>query len=138
MNRTVRVLVIDDSAMVREILKHGLSLDPDIEVIGTAADPYIARDKIVELRPDVLTLDVEMPKMDGVEFLRRLMPQYPLPVVMVSALTQRGKKITLEAMEAGAVDFVTKPSTDIARGLNQMLAELRNKVKIASTANVSF
>jgi two-component system chemotaxis response regulator CheB len=84
-----------------------------------------------------MTLDVEMPRMDGVEFLRRLMPQYPLPVVMVSALTQHGKQITLEALDAGAVDFVTKPSTDVARGLTDMLLELRTKVKIASTANVS-
>ena len=105
--------MVDDSAMVREILSQGLELDPDIDVVGSASDPYFARDKIVELRPDVLTLDVEMPKMDGVEFLRRLMPQYPLPTVMVSSLTERGKEITLQALEAGAVDFVTKPSTDI-------------------------
>lgn len=123
--------------MVREILRRGLAMDPEIEVVGQATDPYAARDKIVELRPDVLTLDVEMPKMDGVEFLRRLMPQHPLPVVMVSALTQRGKKITLEALEAGAVDFVTKPSSDVARGLNEMLDDLRAKVKAAASVNVS-
>lgn len=137
MGRPVRVLVVDDSALVREILTQGLAMDPGIEVVGAAPDPYAARDRIVELAPDVLTLDVEMPRMDGVEFLRRLMPQYPLPVVMVSALTERGKQITLEALEAGAVDFVTKPSTDVARGLQGMLMELRTKVKIASTANVS-
>jgi len=137
LTKTVRVLVVDDSAMVREILSRGLELDPNIEVVGSASDPYFARDKILELRPDVVTLDVEMPKMDGVEFLRRLMPQYPLPVVMVSSLTERGKEITLQALEAGAVDFVTKPSTDIARGLNDMLNDLRSKVKIASRANVS-
>ncbi len=123
--------------MVREILRRGLAMDPEIEVVGQAADPYAARDKIVELRPDVLTLDVEMPKMDGVEFLRRLMPQHPLPVIMVSALTQRGKRITLEALEAGAVDFVTKPGSDVARGLNGMLDELRAKVKAAASVNVS-
>jgi two-component system, chemotaxis family, protein-glutamate methylesterase/glutaminase len=137
MKKKIRVLVIDDSALVREVLKRGLSLDPDIEVVGSAADPYAARDKIVELAPDVLTLDVEMPRMDGVEFLKRLMPQYPLPVLMVSALTQKGKQITMEALEAGAVDFVSKPSTDVARGINDMITELREKVKIASTANVS-
>jgi two-component system chemotaxis response regulator CheB len=131
------VLVVDDSALVREVLARGLSMDQDIEVVGTAADPYVARDRIVQLKPDVLTLDVEMPRMDGVEFLRRLMPQYPLPVLMVSALTQKGKQITLEALEAGAVDFVTKPSTDVARGLGEMIAELRAKVKEVSTANVS-
>lgn len=137
MKRRIRVLVIDDSALVREVLSRGLSLDPEIEVVGSASDPYIARDKILQLSPDVLTLDVEMPRMDGVEFLRKLMPQYPLPVLMVSALTQEGKQITLEALEAGAVDFVTKPTTDVARGLNEMLKELRAKVKIASQANVS-
>jgi len=136
-NGRVRVLVVDDSAMVREILSRGLALDPVIEVVGTAGDPYAARDKILALNPNVLTLDVEMPRMDGVEFLRRLMPQHPLPVLMVSALTQAGKRITLEALEAGAVDFVAKPSTDVARGLNEMLAELRAKVKMAATVNVS-
>jgi two-component system, chemotaxis family, protein-glutamate methylesterase/glutaminase len=135
--RKIRVLVVDDSALVREVLTRGLSLDPEIEVVGSAGDPYSARDKIVQLSPDVLTLDVEMPRMDGVEFLKKLMPQHPLPVLMVSALTQQGKAITIEALEAGAVDFVSKPSTDIARGINDMLAELREKVKIASTANVN-
>ncbi|MFH0924159.1 MAG: chemotaxis response regulator protein-glutamate methylesterase [bacterium] len=133
----IKVLIIDDSALVRDILAQGLSKDPGLDIVGTAADPYIARDKIVKLEPNVLTLDVEMPRMDGVEFLRRLMPQYPLPVVMVSALTEKGKQITLDALEAGALDFVTKPSTDVARGLNSMLMELRTKIKIASTANVS-
>ncbi len=137
MPKPIRVLVVDDSALVRDILSKGLAMDPGIEVVGTASDPYIARDKIVALKPDVLTLDVEMPRMDGVDFLRRLMPQYPLPVVMVSALTEKGARITLDALDAGAVDFVTKPSADVARGLNAMLMELRTKVKIASTANVS-
>lgn len=137
MARVIRVLVVDDSALVRNILSQGLALDPGIEVVGTASDPFMARDKIVELQPDVLTLDVEMPRMDGVAFLRKLMPQYPLPVVMVSSLTQRGKQITMEALDAGAVDFVAKPTSNVAAGLNSMLMELRSKVKIASTANVS-
>ena len=136
MSEKVRVLIVDDSAMVREILSQGLSQDPEIEVVGKAADPFAARDMILDLRPDVLTLDVEMPKMDGVEFLRRLMPQHPMPVLMVSALTQKGKRITMEALEAGAVDFVTKPSTDISRGLNEMLGELQAKVKAVSKAPV--
>ena len=135
--KIIRVLVVDDSALVRDILAQGLSQDPFIEVVATASDPYMARDLIVKHRPDVMTLDVEMPRMDGVEFLRRLMPQYPIPVVMVSALTEKGKKITFQALEAGAVDFVTKPSSDVARGLGAMLMELRTKVKIASSANVS-
>ncbi|MFC1563844.1 chemotaxis response regulator protein-glutamate methylesterase [candidate division KSB1 bacterium] len=137
MPNIIRVLVIDDSAMVRQILKQGLEMDSRIQVVDTAPDPYIARDKILQHKPDVLTLDVEMPKMDGVEFLRKLMPQYPIPVVMVSSLTQRGKKITLEALEAGAVDFVSKPTANIAEGLKGMMIELRAKIKIASTANVS-
>lgn len=128
---------MDDSALVREILTQGLSLDPEIEVIGAAADPYSARDKIIKLRPDVLTLDVEMPRMNGVEFLRRLMPQYPLPVLMVSALTLRGQTKTLECLEAGAIDFVTKPSMNIAQGLGEMLNELRQKVKTAASVDVS-
>lgn len=137
MKRKIRVLIVDDSALVRNILSQGLALDPAIEVVGTASDPYIARDRILELEPDVLTLDVEMPRMDGVAFLRKLMPQYPIPVVMVSSLTQRGKQITMEALDAGAVDFVAKPTSNVTAGLNSMLMELRTKVKIASGANVS-
>lgn len=135
--KIIRVLVVDDSSLVRNILSAGLSQDPGIEVVATAPDPYVARDKIIKFHPDVITLDVEMPRMDGVEFLRKLMPQYPIPVVMVSSLTQRGKQITMDALEAGAVDFVSKPLANIAQGLNDMLMELRTKVKIASTANVS-
>jgi two-component system, chemotaxis family, protein-glutamate methylesterase/glutaminase len=136
--KKIRILIVDDSALVREILSQGLNQDPELEVVGTAANPYIARDKIIALNPDVLTLDVEMPRMDGVDFLRRLMPQHPVPVIMVSSITQRGTQMTFEALEAGAVDFVTKPSTDIARGLNQMLSELRQKIKVAAGANLSM
>ena len=135
--RTIKVLVVDDSAMVREILRERLSQESGIEVVGTASDAYDARDMIVKLHPDVMTLDVEMPKMNGVEFLRRLMPQYPLPVVMVSSLTKKGKRIALDALEAGAIDFVAKPSADLGHGLDNMVMELCTKVKIASTANVS-
>ena len=133
-SRVVRVLIIDDSPLVQRIVSEGLSIDPNIEVCGVASDPYAGRDAIVKLRPDVLTLDVEMPKMNGLEFLRRLMPQYPIPVVMVSGLTERGQKTTLEAMAAGAVDFVAKPK---GGDLSSMLDELRTKVKIAATVNVS-
>jgi two-component system chemotaxis response regulator CheB len=136
-NRTIRVLVVDDSAMVREILRERLSSESGIEVVGTATDAYDARDKIVKLHPDVMTLDVEMPKMNGVEFLRRLMPQYPLPVIMVSSLTKKGKRFALDSLEAGAIDFVAKPSADLGQGLDNMLMELFTKIKIASTANVS-
>jgi len=136
-NKAIRVLVVDDSALVRNILETGLNMDPAITVVGTAVDPYKARDKILELEPDVVTLDVEMPRMDGVAFLRRLMPQYPLSVIMVSALTERGKQITMEALEAGALDFVTKPKAGISKGLNDMMADLRSKIKIAATADLS-
>lgn len=135
--KRIKVLIVDDSALVRDILEKGLSLDKEIEVVGKAADVYSARDKIVFLEPDVLTLDVEMPRMDGVEFLRRLMPQYPLPVVMVSSMTKNGSKVTLDALDAGAVDFVLKPSVKIGAGLNEMMEELREKVKNASTIDVS-
>lgn len=137
LKKKIKVLVIDDSALARDVISSGLAKDSGIEVVGTAADVYIARDKIVKLRPDVLTLDIEMPRMDGIEFLRYLMPQYPLPVIIVSSLSEQGKKITLEALEAGAVDFIQKPSSNIVRGLDAMLMELRTKIKIASNANVS-
>lgn len=133
----IKVLIVDDSALVRNILSKGLGGDPDIEVVGTAPDVYIARDKIVFRKPDVLTLDVEMPKMDGVEFLRRLMPQHPLPVVMVSAMTGPGAKTTLDALERGAVDFVLKPSSSFGGGLQDMIGELREKVKAAARVDVS-
>lgn len=135
--KKIRVLIVDDSALVRDILSKGLASDPGLEVVGVAPDVFVARDLIIKLKPDVLTLDIEMPRMDGIEFLRRLMPQYPLPVVVVSSLTQRGKYITMQALEAGAVDFVPKPASDVARGLNDMMIELRTKIKIASTANVA-
>jgi two-component system, chemotaxis family, protein-glutamate methylesterase/glutaminase len=135
--KKARVLVVDDSALIRQILTRGLAKDENIEVLGSAGDPYQARDKIIELKPNVLTLDVEMPRMDGVEFLRRLMPQYPIPTVMVSSLTERGKQITLDALDAGAVDIVAKPRADVARGLESMLDDLRAKVNAAAQVNVS-
>lgn len=136
-NKKIKVLVVDDSALVREILDKGLSLDPEIEVVGRAGDVYAARDKIVFLKPDVLTLDIEMPRMDGIEFLKRLMPQYPIPVVMVSSMTKEGSRITLEALAAGAVDFVLKPSSNVGSGLNEMMGELTEKVKVAASVDVS-
>ena len=135
--KRIKVLIIDDSALVRNILKKGLEKDPGLEIIGTAPDVFIGRDMIVKHRPDVLTLDIEMPRMDGVAFLRKLMPQFPIPVVVVSSLTQKGKQVTLDALDAGAVDYVPKPSTNVAKGLDNMMNELKTKIKIASNANVS-
>jgi two-component system chemotaxis response regulator CheB len=135
--KKIKVLIIDDSALVRSILKKGLEKDEGLEIVGTAADVYIGRDMIIKYKPDVLTLDIEMPRMDGVAFLKKLMPQYPLPVVVVSSLTQKGKQITLDALESGAVDYVPKPTSNIEKGLEGMMFELRTKIKIASTANVS-
>src|ERR1700754_480446 len=105
MDRPVRVLIVDDSAVIRQLLSTLLAQDPEIEVVGTAADPLIARDRIKALNPDVVTLDVEMPNMDGLTFLRKIMTLRPMPVIMISTLTQAGAEITLEALEVGAVDF---------------------------------
>jgi two-component system, chemotaxis family, protein-glutamate methylesterase/glutaminase len=133
----IKVLVIDDSALMRHVLSEILSSDPDIEVVGVASDPFIAREKIKLLNPDVLTLDVEMPKMDGLQFLRNLMRLRPMPVVMVSSLTQKNASVTLEALELGAVDFVSKPEIDIASKLKEYAGEIIEKVKIARYATVS-
>lgn len=131
--RKIRLLVVDDSLIFREALAAGVARDPAIEVVATAADPYMARDKILEFEPDVMTLDVEMPRMNGIEFLRRLIPQYPIPVVVVSAM---GENI-LDALNAGAVEFVTKPDTRTERGFEAFVSDLIVKIKIASTAKVS-
>lgn len=131
--RPIRVLVVDDSIMFRNMLVKGLDSDPNIEVVAQAQDAYEARDAIVKYRPDVMTLDVELPRMSGIEFLRKLMPQYPLPVVMISALSDK----VFDALEAGAVDFVNKPDNLTREQLNSFLTqELATKVKIASTAKV--
>ncbi|MDR2877793.1 MAG: chemotaxis response regulator protein-glutamate methylesterase [Chromatiales bacterium] len=134
--KKIRVLVIDDSALVRQLLTNMLESDPDIDVIGTAQDPYIARDKIKSLNPDVLTLDVEMPKMDGVTFLSNLMRLRPMPVVMVSSLTEKSADITLRALELGAIDFVSKPKVDLAHTLEGYRDEVVAKVKMAARTSV--
>lgn len=132
----IRVLVIDDSALIRQLLVEILNSDPDIEVVGTAPDPYVAMEKIKKLEPDVLTLDVEMPKMDGLTFLRNLMRLCPMPVVMVSTLTGAGADVTLQALELGAVDYVSKPKINVQEELKTYARELISKVKIASRARV--
>ncbi len=130
----LRVLVIDDSALVRQMLSSILSQDRDIEVVGCAPDPLVAREMIKRLSPDVLTLDVEMPRMDGLTFLDNLMRLHPLPVVMVSSLTERGAQVTMDALALGAVDFIAKPKLDVVRGLNVYADEIVAKVKAAAQA----
>jgi two-component system chemotaxis response regulator CheB len=134
--RRIRVLIVDDSALVRSILSEFLAHDPAIEVVGTAGDAHIAREKIKKLNPDVLTLDVEMPKMDGLTFLQNLMRLRPMPVVMVSSMTDRGAEVTLDALALGAVDFLAKPKIDIAAKLPEYIEELASKIKIAARATV--
>ncbi|MDD5723001.1 MAG: chemotaxis response regulator protein-glutamate methylesterase [Syntrophales bacterium] len=131
----IRVLVVDDSAIVRKVFSEELSKFSDIEIIGTAPDPFIARDKIVNLKPDVITLDIEMPKMDGLTFLKKLMKYYPLPVVIVSSLTPRGGKMTLEALDLGAVDVIGKPSGSYSVG--NMSEQLAHKIRAASKVEVT-
>lgn len=134
--KPIRVLIVDDSALVRQMLTEILGSDPSIEVVGTAADPYMARQKIKKLNPDVLTLDVEMPRMDGITFLRNLMRLRPMPVVMVSSLTEIGDEISLNALELGAVDVVNKPKLDVVQGLRAYGDELVSKVKAAANARI--
>lgn len=132
----IRVLIVDDSATARHILKEILESDKRIEVVGLAADAYIGRDMIVALKPDVICLDVEMPRMDGVTFLQKLMTHFPTPVVMVSSLTRQSAKVTLDALEAGAVDYVAKPHSNIYDGKEEIRDELIQKVVDASYARV--
>ncbi len=132
--RKIRVLVVDDSILFREVLSRGLSSDPMIEVVATANDPYDARDKILEYIPDVMTCDVEMPKMNGIEFIRKLIPQYPLPVIVVSAVDG----IVFDAMNAGAVDFVVKPDLKSVNNVEIFIHDMIAKVKVASAAKVKL
>lgn len=132
----IRVLIVDDSATARTVLTKALSKDNEIEVIGTAPDAYVARDKIVKLKPDVICLDVEMPRMDGISFLKKLMKHFPIPVLMVSSLTQRGAQVTFDALDAGAVDYVGKPHSNIYDGIDDIEKELIQKVKTVASSKV--
>ncbi|MGO4307195.1 MULTISPECIES: protein-glutamate methylesterase/protein-glutamine glutaminase [unclassified Cupriavidus] len=132
----IKVLCVDDSALIRSLMTEIINSQPDMEVVGTAPDPLVARDLIKRLNPDVLTLDVEMPRMDGLDFLERLMRLRPMPVLMVSSLTERGSEITMRALELGAVDFVTKPKLGIRDGLIEYTDTIADKIRAASRARV--
>lgn len=132
----IRVVVVDDSALVRSLLTEIINRQPDMQCVGSAADPLAAREMIRELDPDVITLDVEMPRMDGLEFLSRLMRLRPMPVVMVSTLTEQGAEITLRALELGAIDFVAKPRIGVSQGLNELASDITDKIRVAAAAKV--
>lgn len=131
----IKVLIVDDSAIVRKIFSEELSKHTDIEVVGTAIDPFVARNKILKLKPDVVTLDIEMPKMDGITFLKKLMRYYPLPVIMVSSLTPKGGKLTLEALDIGAVEVIAKPGGSYSVG--DMSIQLAEKIRAAAMVTVA-
>jgi two-component system chemotaxis response regulator CheB len=131
-----KVLIVDDSALIRSVMSEIIGSQPDMEVIGVAPDPLVARELIKQTNPDVLTLDVEMPKMDGLDFLEKLMRLRPMPVIMVSSLTERGSEITLRALELGAVDFVTKPKLSIQSGMREYAELIAEKVRAAAKARV--
>ena len=133
-NQKIKVLVVDDSAIVRKIFNEELSKEADIEVVGTAPDPFIARDKIVKLKPDVVTLDIEMPRMDGLTFLKKLMKYYPLPVIIVSSLTPKGSAMAVEAIEYGAIEVLAKPGG--AYSVGDMCIHLKEKIRAASLVNM--
>jgi len=136
MSNKIKVLIVDDSALIRQVLSKIIESDPELEVVGTAVDPIVARDKIKSLKPDVLTLDIEMPRMDGITFLRNLMRLHPMPVVMISTLTSAGAEVTLEALEIGAIDFVSKPKLDVSEQLQSYSDEIIEKVKTAASAKL--
>jgi two-component system chemotaxis response regulator CheB len=136
LTKKIRVVVVDDSALVRSLLAEIINRQSDMECVGTANDPLIAREIIRELNPDVITLDIEMPKMDGIEFLGRLMRLRPMPVLMISTLTERGAEVTMRALELGAVDFVAKPRIGLVDGINELASQIVDKVRVAAQAHV--
>ena len=132
----IKVLIVDDSALMRQLLTQILNSDPELEVVGTASDPFAAREKIISLQPDVLTLDVEMPKMDGLTFLAKLMKGHPMPVVMISTLTTQSAEVTLRALSLGAVDYIAKPKLDVSSSTIEKSEEITAKIKAAARARV--
>lgn len=136
MSQKIKVIVVDDSALIRSLLKEIINAEKDMEVVAAAPDPLVAREQIREHNPDVITLDIEMPKMDGLDFLEKLMRLRPMPVVMVSTLTERGSEITMRALELGAVDFVSKPKMDVQSGLREYAREITDKIRAAAKARI--
>jgi two-component system chemotaxis response regulator CheB len=136
MSKVYRVLIVDDSALMRQLLTKIVNSSPELEVVGAAADPFVAREMIKTLNPDVLTLDIEMPRMDGLTFLEKLMRGHPMPVIMISSLTDRGAEITLRALSLGAVDYVSKPKLDISNATIEQSEEIISKVTAAAKAKV--
>jgi len=134
--KKIKVLIVDDSALIRSVMSEIISSQADMEVVGVAPDPLVARELIKQTNPDVLTLDVEMPKMDGLDFLEKLMRLRPMPVVMVSSLTERGSEITMRALELGAVDFVTKPKISIQSGMREYTELIADKIRAAAKARI--
>ncbi|QDL56052.1 protein-glutamate methylesterase/protein-glutamine glutaminase [Rhodoferax aquaticus] len=134
--KKIRVIVVDDSALVRSLVSEIINREKDMECVGTANDPLIARELIRELDPDVITLDIEMPKMDGIDFLGRLMRLRPMPVVMISTLTERGAEVTMRALELGAIDFVAKPRLGLVDGINELAGQIVDKVRVAASAHI--
>jgi two-component system chemotaxis response regulator CheB len=132
----IKVLIVDDSALMRSVMKEIINSHADLEVVGQAPDPITAREMIKQLNPDVLTLDVEMPRMNGLEFLEKLMRLRPMPVLMVSSLTERGNEVTLKALELGAVDFITKPRVGLIDGMNRQIEEIGDKIRTAARARI--
>ena len=132
----LKVLIVDDSALMRQLLTKILSSDPELVVVGTAGDPFVAREKIIALKPDVLTLDIEMPRMDGLTFLEKLMRGHPMPVIMISSLTDKGADTTLRALGLGAIDYISKPKLDVSNGTIEHASEIIAKVKAAARARV--
>lgn len=133
----IRVLIVDDSAVIRRLLEKFLTSSPDIEVVGSAADPYIARDKLVQLKPDVMTLDVEMPRMDGISFLEKVMQHMPTRTIIFSSLAKTGSETYFRALEAGAIEIMEKPSIDVSQSMENLAAEIVEKVKVVARARIS-
>ncbi|PCJ21929.1 MAG: chemotaxis response regulator protein-glutamate methylesterase [Gammaproteobacteria bacterium] len=137
MSKSIKVLIVDDSALIRKMLKEIISHAPDMEVVGTASDPLIAREKIKRLHPDVLTLDIEMPKMDGISFLKKIMSLRPMPVIMISTLTEKGAQVTMDALAIGAFDFIAKPQVNDEAELLDYEQEIVEKIRAAATSNIA-